>query len=46
MKKTIIAALFITSTVFAEDCLVKTDRKPCTGKETETLKPYNGKNYS
>lgn len=44
MKKLIMASLFIVSTTFAEDCLVKTDRKPCPGKETETLKPYNGKN--
>ncbi len=44
MKKIILASIFLASTTFATDCIVKTDRKPCPGKETETLKPYNGKN--
>jgi len=44
MKKIILATLFIANTSFAADCIIKTDRKPCPGKESETLKPYSGKN--
>ncbi len=44
MKKIILASLFLASTTFAADCIIKTDRKPCPGKEAETLKPYAGKN--
>ena len=44
MKKLILASLFMATTSFAADCMVKTDRKPCPGKEAETLKPYGGVN--
>lgn len=46
MKKTtlIVALTLAGQFAFAGDCVLKTDRKACAGKEAEVLKPYNGKN--
>jgi hypothetical protein len=41
----LIAALVCTSQMsFAADCELTIDRSPCPGKETEAMKPYDGKN--
>lgn len=46
MKKTtlIVSMLLMGQMAFAGDCVISIDRKACTGKETEAMKPYNGKN--
>lgn len=46
MKKTtlIVSTLFMAQIAFAGDCTITTSRKACAGKESEALKPYNGKN--
>lgn len=44
-KTTLVVALCLASQfTFAGDCVISIDRKACAGKETEALKPYNGKN--
>lgn len=35
---------FVSMSSFAGDCLVTVNRTACPGKETDALKPYNGKN--
>lgn len=40
----IVFAMTLSSAAFAGDCVMKIDRKACPGKETDALKPYNGKN--
>ncbi|WP_374076754.1 hypothetical protein [Bdellovibrio bacteriovorus] len=46
MKKTtlIVSMLLMGQMAFAGDCVISIDRKACAGKETEAMKPYNGKN--
>jgi hypothetical protein len=41
---TTVATLMMAQAAFAGDCTITVDRKACAGKETEALKPYNGKN--
>ncbi|MNL25937.1 hypothetical protein D3C87_1474390 [compost metagenome] len=44
-KTTLIFALCLASQfAFAGDCVISIDRKACAGKETDAMKPYNGKN--
>jgi len=40
----IFSALILSSSLFAGECVMTIDRTACAGKETEMLKPYNGKN--
>lgn len=46
MKKTIliVSTLLMAQVAFAGDCTITTSRTACAGKESEALKPYNGKN--
>ena len=46
MKKTalIFSTLLMAQVAFAGDCTITTSRKACAGKESDALKPYNGKN--
>lgn len=46
MKKAILTAALVLSAQFAyaADCVITIDRKACPGKESDALKPYNGKN--
>lgn len=47
MKRTILTAsllLVFSHAALAGDCVISIDRKACAGKETEAMKPYNGKN--
>lgn len=47
MKKLFVLSVFTLVTAnqaFAADCVISIDRKACAGKETEALKPYQGKN--
>ncbi len=39
-----IALTFAASMASAAECAFKTDRTACPGKETEAMKPYDGKN--
>lgn len=45
-KSTLIAALIVfgSAAAHAADCTITISRKACAGKETEAMKPYNGKN--
>jgi hypothetical protein len=38
------AIIVVAQTSFAGNCELTIDRKACAGKETEALKPYDGKN--
>jgi len=40
----LVLSIVFSSAAFAGDCVLKIDRKACPGKETDALKPYNGKN--
>lgn len=40
----LLVVLAIGQLSYGADCELTIDRKPCPGKEVETLKPYNGKN--
>ena len=40
----LIAAFFAAPASFAAECDLMIDRTPCAGKESEALKPYEGKN--
>lgn len=41
--KTLTVVALLGSSAFAGDCVIKTKREACPGKETEAYKPYNGK---
>ncbi len=41
---TVVFTFLFSTAAFAGDCVMKIERKPCPGKETDALKPYNGKN--
>jgi hypothetical protein len=41
---TLLAAFFVVQASFAGECQLTTERKACTGREIEALRPYEGKN--